>query len=91
MANHPSALKAHRQSIRRRRRNRSNKRSLRTALKSFSQLLEERRKQDAAQALPSLYAKVDKAVRKGVLRKNAAARKKSRLTRRLNALAAGAA
>lgn len=91
MANHPSALKAHRQSVRRRRRNRSNTRSLRTALKSFSRLLEEGRKQDAAQALPNLYAKVDQAVRKGVLPKNAAARKKSRLTRRLNALATGPA
>jgi small subunit ribosomal protein S20 len=91
MANHPSALKAHRQSIRRHDRNRRNSRSLRTALKSFPRLIADGKTQDAAGALPELYSKVDQAVRKGVLPKNAAARQKSRLTRRLNAAARGAA
>jgi small subunit ribosomal protein S20 len=91
MANHPSALKAHRQSVRRRDRNQSNKRSLRTALKSFSRLIADGKTQDAAEVLPGLYSKVDQAVRKGVLPKNAAARQKSRLTKRLNAAAPGPA
>ena len=37
MANHPSALKAHRQSLTRKRRNKSNRSQLRTALKKFSE------------------------------------------------------
>ena len=37
MANHPSALKAHRQSLARKRRNKSNRSHLRTALKKFSE------------------------------------------------------
>jgi len=89
MANHPSALKAHRQSLRRRSRNRANRASLRTALKSFARLLDAGKAQEAGKELPILYASVDQAVRKGVLPKNAAARQKSRLTRRLKAAAVG--
>jgi len=89
MANHPSALKAHRQSIQRRTRNRANRGALRTALKSFSHSTADMTTEVAAGALSGLYSKVDQAVRKGVLHKNAAARRKSRLTRRLNAAHAG--
>ena len=42
MANHPSALKAHRQSLTRRRRNKSNRSHLRTALKKFSEAKQKR-------------------------------------------------
>jgi small subunit ribosomal protein S20 len=84
MANHPSALKAHRQSVRRRNRNRSNKSALRTALKSFDSLIQEGKTKEAGDALPGLYSCVDKAVRQGALQKNAAARHKSRLTQRLH-------
>ncbi len=85
MANHASALKAHRQSIRRKNRNRSNRSELRTALKSFSEKLTGDKLADATAALPQLYAEVDSAVNKGVLSKNAAARHKSRLSKHLNA------
>jgi small subunit ribosomal protein S20 len=88
MANHASALKAHRQSLRRRSRNRANRASLRTALKSFARLLDAGKPEEAGKELATLYARVDQAVRKGVLPKNAAARQKSRLTRRLNVSAA---
>lgn len=81
MANHASALKAHRQSVRRRARNRSNSSALRTGLKKFQDLLAAGKKDDARAALPSLYALVDKAVQKKVLSRNAASRQKSRLTR----------
>jgi small subunit ribosomal protein S20 len=84
MANHASALKAHRQSVRRRERNRAHRGALRTSLKSFARLIDDGKTQEASKTLPDLYAKVDQAVRKGVLPKNAAARQKSRLTRRLN-------
>ncbi len=84
MANHASALKAHRQSMTRRDRNRSNRSALRTALKSFSAQLESAKLEEAGGSLRRLYSDVDAAVRKGVLSKNAAARHKSRLSKHLN-------
>ncbi len=91
MANHASALKAHRQSIRRRTRNRSNRSTLRTALKNFSEKLAGGKPEQAGSALPELYAQIDSAVNKGVLSKNAAARHKSRLSKHLNATGAASA
>ncbi len=84
MANHESALKAHRQSLRRRDRNRSNRSALRTTIKKFNHALAEGTTTDSAVSISGLYAAVDKAVRNGILSKNAAARQKSRLTKRLN-------
>ena len=91
MANHASALKAHRQSIRRRNRNRNNRSTLRTSLKKFTERLKSEKTGDAAASLQGLYSDVDKAVRKGALSANAAARHKSRLTRHLNAATAAGA
>ena len=51
MANHASALKAHRQSLRRRLRNRSNRSRLRTALNRFSELLTTGKVAEARQSL----------------------------------------
>ncbi len=84
MANHASALKAHRQSLRRNNRNRSNRGALRTTLKKFSVQVQSLSPEKAAPSAAELYSLVDKGVRKGALSKNAAARQKSRLTRRLN-------
>ena len=90
MANHASALKAHRQSLRRRLRNRSYRSRLRTALNKFSELLNTGKVAEARQSLPSLYSLVDKSIQKKALSENAAARQKSRLTRRLSQAEAGA-
>jgi len=84
MANHASALKAHRQSVARAQRNRSNKSALRGALKKFSSLIREGNLEAARKSLPDLYSAVDRAARKKALSPNAAARQKSRLTQRLN-------
>ncbi len=84
MANHASALKAHRQSQRRNADNTRNRSSLRTALKKFSQLLKAGKTEEAKKAVDRLYSIVDRSVQKNVLSKNAAARHKSRLIRRLN-------
>ena len=85
MANHASALKAHRQSIRKRNRNRSNRSTLRTALKTFAEKLSAGKIEGAKGDLPRVYSEVDSAVRKGILSPNAAARHKSRLTKHMNA------
>ena len=84
MANHASALKAHRQSLKRNERNTSNRRSLRTALKKLSQLIKEGKTEEAKLSVSRIYSVVDRAVQKKALSRNAAARQKSRLTRHLN-------
>jgi small subunit ribosomal protein S20 len=88
LANHASALKAHRQSVRRRERNRNR---LRTALKRVSELIKSGKADEAKAALPGLYALVDKSVQKKALSPNAARRHKSRFTLAVNAGRAGGA
>ena len=91
MANHASALKAHRQNLKHRSNNRSNRSSLRTYLKQFNDRLESGTTEDAKNSLADLYAVIDKSQQKKAISKNGAARQKSRLTKRLNdALAATA-
>jgi len=57
------------------------KTSVRTSIRKFIETVS---KEDAALELKKAVVAIDKAVSKGVLHKNAAARKKSRLTKRLN-------
>ena len=67
MANHPSALKRHRQSLKRRQRNRDAKSTIRTAIKKITQLLESGDK-EAAKTHARLATKLfDKAAVHGVL------------------------
>jgi small subunit ribosomal protein S20 len=84
MANHASALKAHRQNIKHRERNKGNRSFLRSTLKDFSTKLQQGKAQEIKDSLPKLYAAIDKAAQKKALSKNAAARQKSRLTVKLN-------
>ncbi|MDI9613033.1 MAG: 30S ribosomal protein S20 [Acidobacteriota bacterium] len=85
MANHASALKAHRQNLKHRENNRSNRSNLRTCLKKFGKELEGEVSADMGKTLSDLYSTIDKSRQKKVISRNAAARQKSRLTRRLNA------
>ena len=87
MPNHKSAEKRVRQSERRRVINRSNRSRLRTAVKELRSALEKSGK-NANELLPTTISEIDKAVQKGVLHRNAAARHKSRLTARVNQAAA---
>lgn len=82
MPNHKSAEKRVRQSEKRRTINRSNRTKVRTYIKKLRSALES--KQDLGQVLPETISVIDKAVQKGVLHANAAARYKSRLTVRAN-------
>jgi small subunit ribosomal protein S20 len=83
MANHFSALKRARQTTKRTAQNRINTSRLRTTLRKFRAALQSG---DSAQA-KALYSEtvsmIDKAVRKGTIHKNTAARYKSRLNARL--------
>lgn len=88
MAHTRSALKRARQNARRRLRNAAVRSAVRTAVKGVRAALAAGALEDARAALQRTIRLLDKAVTKGVLHPNAAARRKSRLTRQLNALAA---
>ena len=88
MPNHKSAEKRMRQNERRRKINRGNRSRVRTSLKTLRSALGNGDSKQATEILPETISTIDKAVQKGVLHKNAAARYKSRLTARVNAAAA---
>lgn len=90
MPNHVSAEKRDRQNVRRRNVNRRNRSVVRTAVKKLRAALEAEEKNMATALLPETVSAIDKAVQKGVLHRNAAARHKSRLTGHVNTLAAKA-
>jgi small subunit ribosomal protein S20 len=80
MPNHKSAEKRVRQNERRRKINRSNRTRVRTAIKNLRSALTSGDGAQVNELLPQTVSTIDKAVQKGVLHKNAAARHKSRLT-----------
>jgi small subunit ribosomal protein S20 len=88
VAHHASALKAMRQGVKRRARNKQNVSKLKTQVKKLRAAIA---KGDAA-AVKTLFtetvSEIDRAAKKGVVHDNAAARYKSRLSRRVNALSA---
>ena len=86
MPNHKSAEKRVRQNEKRRQINRSNRSRLRTELKRLRAALDEGVKDGITETYAQTVSTIDKAVNKGVLHRNAAARQKSRLTARVNAV-----
>jgi small subunit ribosomal protein S20 len=86
MANHFSALKRARQTETRTTRNRSNSSRLRSELRGLREALAKGDKASALEIFRKTVSALDKAIQKGVLHKNTAARYKSRLSARLNAL-----
>ncbi len=51
--------------------------------KKFLKLIVAKKIEDAQKILPKLYQSIDKAVKNGIIKKNNAARKKSRLTKKI--------
>ena len=86
MANHFSALKRARQTEKRTAANRANKSRLRSALRKFRTALGSGNKDEAAVGYRETTSVLDKAVQKGVLHKNTASRKISRLSARIKSL-----
>lgn len=81
-----SAEKRHRQSEERRLRNKSVKSSVRTSVKKFVASVQKKDQGEAEAALKEMIKKLDTASRKGIVKKNAASRKKSRMQRLFNSL-----
>ncbi len=91
MPNTKQALKRIRVSAKRNARNRFVKSTVKTAVRRFSETLAQGDLENAGNTLQSAVRSLDKAVSKGVVHKNAAARKKSRLAKRLNKATAAVA
>jgi small subunit ribosomal protein S20 len=80
-----SAEKRHRKSEERRLRNKSAKSAVRTSVKKFVALAQKKDPETEA-ALKDMIKKIDTAAGKGIISKNAAARKKSRMQRFYNVM-----
>ena len=87
MAHHASALKQERQSLKRRARNRRSVSQLKTQVRKLRAAIDKGDGDAARTLLRETVGEIDKAAKKGVVHDNAAARYKSRLSRKLNALA----
>lgn len=86
MANHKSAEKRVRQNAKRNAINRSNRTGLRTQIKKLRTALAGHDKTQSAELLNPTISSIDKAVNKGIIHKNTAARYKSRLTKHVGNL-----
>ncbi len=91
MAQHASARKQMRQSLKSRARNRKNVSQIKTQVKKLRAAIAAGDAAAAKKLLPETVGEIDRAVKKGVIHDNAAARYKSRLSRKINALAAAKA
>ena len=79
-----SAKKALRQSKKRRARNIQKKEKIKDLLKEVQNLISQKRTEETKKLLPQVYKLLDKAAKTGLIKKNATARKKSRITKLIN-------
>jgi small subunit ribosomal protein S20 len=86
LANTKSAIKRLRSAERRRLRNRVYRGGARTAVKRARRLIDAGHLEEAKEAVRVAVSALDKAAEKGIIHKNNAARRKSRLMRRLDQL-----
>ncbi|MBL8709710.1 MAG: 30S ribosomal protein S20 [Rhodospirillaceae bacterium] len=87
MAHHKSAEKRIRQTETRTLRNRANTSRLKTAVKKAEMAIASGNKAEAEAALKAAQPELARGINKGVIHQNTAARKMSRLTKRLRSLA----
>ncbi len=82
-----TAYKELRKAKKRHFKNISTKSELRTSVKNFENLVKAKKIDEAKKALSSLISKMDKAASKGIIKDNTAARKISRLMKKLSSQA----
>ena len=87
MANTFSALKRVRQTKQKTMVNRLRKSRLRHQIRSVRRLIEQKDAKGAEAALSATFSLIDRSAKWGIIKKNTAARYKSRITARLKALA----
>jgi small subunit ribosomal protein S20 len=83
LATHASALKAHRQSLVHRERNRRFRSQLRTTLKQVRAVIDSKDKAAVKKQLGQAISVIDKMAAKGIIHRNTASRYKSRLNARV--------
>lgn len=76
-----SAKKALRGSMVKKAMNDRNKKAIKEATKEIEKFVKEKKKDEAKKLLPKAYSAIDKAAKKGVIKKNNASRKKARLSK----------
>ncbi|MCM8761369.1 MAG: 30S ribosomal protein S20 [Candidatus Omnitrophica bacterium] len=81
-----SAYKEIRKSKLRHFKNVSTRTEIKTLSKNFEKLIASKKTEEAKKALPHLVSKIDRAASKGVIKPNTAARKISRLMKKLSSL-----
>ncbi len=86
MAHRRSSIKKIRIDKRRRARNLRVISELKTTARKLVAAIGSKKKDEAQAASRSYFSKLDKAVKKGILHKNRASRRKSRISRKINAL-----
>jgi small subunit ribosomal protein S20 len=79
-----SAKKALRGSLVKKSMNDRNKKNVKESFKKIEKLLKEDKKGEAKKVLSDFYSSIDKAAKRGVIKKNTASRKKSRVTKMIN-------
>ena len=79
-----SAKKALRQNAKRRTRNLVYKKKMRGLIKQVRTLVVEKKTEEAKKLLPQVYKILDKTAKVGIIKKNTAGRKKSRITKLVN-------
>ena len=79
-----SAKKALRASKRKTLFNLKRKNNLQDTVKKYKKLVAAKKMEEASKMIPELQKAIDKAAKKGVIKKNTASRKKSRLIKTIN-------
>lgn len=76
-----SAKKALRGSLKKKAVNDRNKKAVKESIKKIEKLVKDKNIDEAKKVLPIAYSVIDKACKKGIIKKNNASRKKSRLSK----------
>jgi small subunit ribosomal protein S20 len=76
-----SAKKALRGSLRKKKVNDQRKKTMKDEMKKVERLVKEKKVDEARKLVSSVFQTIDKAAKKGVIKKNNAANKKSRMSR----------
>jgi small subunit ribosomal protein S20 len=87
LANHKSAIKRAKQNEQNRIRNRSRRTRMKHAIRSLEEALASQNPEQAMSRLKEAVSVIDKTASKGVIHRNLASRKISRMTQKVNALA----
>ncbi len=88
MANHKSAIKRHKQSLKRAGRNRAARTRVKNVIKDVRAAIQSANKEEAAQALTAATSVLSKVAGKGAIHWKKAARRISRLARAVNGIEA---